>query len=86
MTAPGLAGRVGSVNRGAELLAAFRKDGGLTQMQMAVKLECHPQEVYAYETGRKKPGRKNAVKLRDVAEVPVDAWDKPSPTSPEEQK
>lgn len=68
------------MNRGAQLLAEYRKANELTQMDIAHTLRTSPQRISKLECGRMKPGRASAVAIAEATggHVPADAWDKPA--------
>ena len=63
------------MNKGQLALIAWQ--GGRTLADISYDLRIRIQTLHNYVRGAK-PSRVNAVKLRDVAGIPVDAWDEPS--------
>lgn len=47
-------------------LKKLRKKAGLTQLQLAMQLGCHPQQIYNIESGRCIMPLKHAPKLANV--------------------
>ena len=44
----------------------LRKSNGLTQFQLAVKLEVQPREISRWETGKSKPNKANIEKIKSL--------------------
>lgn len=63
------------MNRGARLFAEWLRDTERSQQEASYDLRVTPSALSMYLTGERTPGRKIALKLRDIAGVPVDAWD-----------
>jgi len=64
------------MNRGALLLRKWR--GDRTQRAVATEFDIATTELSDYEHARRVPARRRAIMFRDVAGIPVDAWDEPS--------
>ena len=75
--------RSSPVNKAAQQLATWRATSKLSQLAVAIKAGCHPNEISEYERGQQLPSRQRALKLREIAGIPVDAWDQP-PETPED--
>jgi transcriptional regulator with XRE-family HTH domain len=61
-------------NKGARLLRAWRKRLKLTQLEAAQHIGIALSTLQHYEQGVSWPQRDNALKLKDKASVPVEAW------------
>ena len=55
-----------------ELLQELRKDKGMTQAELAAKLELSPLTVSSYECGRSAPDDETKVKIAEIFDVSVD--------------
>ena len=66
------------MSKGSKLLLEWRTAAKLTQLSAAHTLGIHPSEYNALERGKAGPSRSRAVVLRDVASVPIEAWDAPA--------
>lgn len=55
-------------------LAAWRKQRGLTQIQLAKIVGCSETLIALIETGRRQPGPDNAVKIAEALDVELEAF------------
>jgi transcriptional regulator with XRE-family HTH domain len=62
------------LNAGQQLLAGWFDASGRTQQDLARMLGVGQTLVSTWVVGRSVPGLANALRLRDVLEIPVDAW------------
>ena len=67
-------------------IAALRKNAGMSQAQLAKKLQISPSAVGMYEQGRREPSVDTLVALARVFGITTDFLLTGSPTSPEEAK
>lgn len=56
----------------ADNFKRIRKEKGLTQVQLAEKLDCSQNEICRWETGTRTPAINNLVKIADALECTVD--------------
>ncbi len=63
---------------GAAALRAWREREGMTQFQAAGRIGIDFTYLTRIERGARKPGRVIAVKLEEVAGIPVADWDAPA--------
>ena len=68
-----------------ELLQELRKDKGMTQAELAAKLELSPLTVSSYECGRSAPDDETKVKIAEIFDVSVDYLLGRDTTEPENQ-
>lgn len=67
-------------------IAALRKSAGLSQAQLAKKLQISPSAVGMYEQGRREPSVDTLVALAEVFQITTDFLLTGRPTSREEAK
>lgn len=60
-----------------ERLAAARREKGMTQRDLANRLDVWVDRVHRWEHGMSKPHRSSAAIIADLLGVPVSAWDEP---------
>lgn len=76
---------------GAHLLIKWRREQGLTQKEAEEKLGIPQARLSHFETGKRRPGRRNAILIDQCSggEVPTASWEMPAPAEPpgsEEEK
>jgi transcriptional regulator with XRE-family HTH domain len=59
---------------GPDLLRAYRSEHGITTEALAAALGVSEDTIYAWLAGRKTPGLPAALRLEQVAGIPVEAW------------
>jgi transcriptional regulator with XRE-family HTH domain len=65
-------------NRGGQLLKQWRDDEDITQLEAGFRLRVGPDQISIWEAFRRKPGRALGIRLRDIAHIPIEAWDEPA--------
>lgn len=61
------------ISRIGKIIKEYRKKNGLTQFQLAERIEVSEFYISALETGARNPGRKALIKLANEMNVPIDS-------------
>ncbi len=60
--------------RGSQLLCAYLETKGRAQEDLAQELGVHQSTLSRWASGKQRPDIDYILKLRDICEIPVEAW------------
>lgn len=71
------------MNRGAVLFSEWLDKGKVKLSELSYDLRITSASLRSYRKGESLPTRQNALALRELAAIPIDAWDLAAPEGSE---